>query len=548
MSQTHNVCLLPTIGDVEALLKAACLCADERYSSPEFSTVHSSLQNLFNYAIEECVTNGGNREPVEILLECIQDERSCLEHHNRRQARALYRQETINEVTNDLDNFPLRSIVVNRGIKLPTKGLDPLPQVVDDPDNIRRAREARENAYAAIVKPEASALPRSKHTPSKQSAKMADPAAETKQDKLYDAPSPEHDFPDGNVTLAEIAAFLPQSFKCWDIIDRVIWNGATTGDITALINKYRTMPNGDIVNNTVYRMMRGQMNKRGKEDRDYQKWTVGGHADIEKPSDFNPSSVSVTGFRRPVVSKDQSDEPADPIPFKDLAEGVEIMPKHKDALDLTRCVSYCVANPDEEWYYPTDFQRLLKECLGGPVTVHPDHGDAQVLLRLRSETAPVKRRHTKKNSSKEESEDSVDEVDTNMGKHKHSTTSTGESGNHLRVPNKHKKTTEKSSDTSQARRKSTRRIMPQESSFNFMNFDSENDTDDGAYCGPKRTKKNKAAPRRSAREKRKVSYAINDVQVDDNEEDKEDDEVGEDPDEDEDVADVVEDKMDEDED
>jgi hypothetical protein len=70
----------------------------------------------------------------------------------------------------------------------------------------------------------------------------------------------------------------------------------------------------------------------------------------------------------------------DPIPFQSLAEHVKKHPTGDDALDLARCVQYALCQPDEEWYFPTDFEALVQK-LGGPATVTNAHLDRQIFGR-----------------------------------------------------------------------------------------------------------------------------------------------------------------------
>jgi hypothetical protein len=318
-----------------------------------------------------------------------------------------------------------------------------------------------------------------------------------------------HEFPDGNITLAEVAAFLRRSFKSWDIVDRIIWNSTTTGDITALINKYRKMLEGPIANNTVYRMMRDQMDKRANKNKAYKTWTVGGHENIEEPGNFDSTCVSVKGFCRPVVFRNRFNEATVPILFKDLAKGLATMPECEDVSDPTRCVQYCNANPDDGWMYSNDFQQLFGECLDGPVQVFSHHGDAQVLLRLRTDTGLMKLRHIViKNHSYGSIDGSDEEAGKKQGKREHSEYLIDNYGNKLDSLDTHKNTHKKPSGKSQASCTTTERIESLHSRFNFANVDSEDDANDDAYQGPKRFNKSIAAPCRSRCKKLVVSYDV----------------------------------------
>ncbi|KAF2245308.1 hypothetical protein BU26DRAFT_432960 [Trematosphaeria pertusa] len=199
-------------------------------------------------------------------------------------------------------------------------------------------------------------------------------------DKLLDSPSPNLHFPHGSITVAEIACFLPQWYKSWDVIDRAISNGGTAAIIARLINTCRDMPNGKITSNTMYRMMKTSIEKRALQDEAYKGWCVSSHV---VPEDWDATSVSVAGFRIPyqthpfVVNRNKS---PDPVPFKDLTVGVKQMPTGFDALDLTRCVKYHLEHDGEEWNFPDDFEALIN-VLGGPTPLHPEHYDNAVFNR-----------------------------------------------------------------------------------------------------------------------------------------------------------------------
>lgn len=505
MSQVRHKRFLPSPEEVLELLEAARDGAEDQFDVPRYSYIHKALHSVYTQSIVEISENEGN--PAEILIESLQDERSVLDRHNRKEAKALFKYEAINELSEELGNFPLRFLATHQGIELPSWGVDPIFQTNDHSDVMAAACEARASAVTE-VKVEGFSMP-----------------SASSKDKLNDAPSPEHDLPNGNVTLVELAAFIPQSIKCWDVIDRIMWNGAKTQDITNLINKYRLMPAGKIVNNSVYMMMRGQMDKRSKVDADYKDWTVGAHRDIEVSDHYDADSLSVTGFRRPTIYRDRPDEPARLIPFKDLARGVAMWPEHGDALDLTRIVKWCASNPDEEYYYPTDFQKVLQECLGGPVTPQARHTDAEVLSRLRAGSDDSKPRYRTKmifkdSATDEFSTDDSEEGDNHqLGKRKRSSRSPRQINKRGRLGQGSAAT---DSHSTHVPRKANGRGVSRKN-FTCGDLGSDDDTDDDAYQGPKRMKKKMDAPRRSKRNLiSKVSYASDEMQFDEEESETED--------------------------
>ncbi|KAF2273613.1 uncharacterized protein EI97DRAFT_461039 [Westerdykella ornata] len=260
-----------------------------------------------------------------------------------------------------------------------------------EPNSLRVRPELPRNDVAAAKQPDPSPVaveqPQSRPEPSgdakargSQGTKSR-PTAHDDHNRLADAPGTNLDFPNGNITAVEILAFFPHWLKSWDVIDRLVSNGWTTSVMTRVINCLREMPNGPVASNTVLRMMAPSM--RHRPEGQYAKWTVGSH---QMPANWDPSSISVTGFRTPRLTHprtgngaDTLNAPVPPIPFKDLARGVEFWPAGYDALDLTQCIQYHVAHPEEEWRFPTDFGALLDRI--GRITVLPEHSDSVAFQR-----------------------------------------------------------------------------------------------------------------------------------------------------------------------
>lgn len=89
---------------------------------------------------------------------------------------------------------------------------------------------------------------------------------------------------------------------------------------------------------------------------------------------YDAEDLTLTGFElqsQHVPSKSHWGT-IESIPFKDLAIDVRKFPKSDDALDLTRCIQYAVEHPEEDWSYPSDFERLTDE-LGGPARARLEH-------------------------------------------------------------------------------------------------------------------------------------------------------------------------------
>jgi hypothetical protein len=381
--------LQPTYTDVMNMLDEAQLDVAGLYE--HLPQLCDELQEQYHAGIIAC--NARQRDPVRILLQHLRCERLLFEAYNKhRLGKAVNRYSkpvTLPAVTEkhfevwgddieeDLESFPLRCEVVVRGFNALTEHLLPIYQNGDH--------------LPANVMP----LPA---TPKKSSAKITKYPISTKKvratqnyDKLQGAPSPNLDFPVGNMSIAELAAFHPGAIKSWDVIDRYCGNGGSQASFAVMINHFRVMPRGSIPNNSVYRMMKGGMQQRAKVEERYTDWTPGSHHQYHDKERFDSASISVTGFRMASAGRNKLSAP--PIPIKDLAIGVKTFPLGDDALDLTRAVQYCLAHPDEVWMYPTDYERLVNQLPqdlrfavypAGPAPVQAGHHDRAVIGRYSS--------------------------------------------------------------------------------------------------------------------------------------------------------------------
>ncbi|KAG9195386.1 hypothetical protein G6011_00507 [Alternaria panax] len=342
--------------------------------------LRDELQTLFSENLMDC--NSQDTDPMKLLLQALKIERFTLDAYNKhRLSKAVTVFNTGNQSPenvieyNEKDNipeklewFPLRAEVARRGMEYTAQ---PIYQL--------RVTE-KESAARLKTIPEKTANGRSS-----AKGKRSTGFGSSSYDKLRDAPSPWLDLPHGNLTLVEMTTLVPHAIKSYDIMDRFLYNGALSGTFATLINQYRHMPYGHIENNSIYRMMKGPMDHRAKDDPTYKKWTVAKHATIKKPGNFDPTSVSVAGFRTPLNFNSRQSaaaitQPPPSILFRDMANGVKTMPSGYDALDLTRCVEYCLKHNDESWTYPRDFEKLVAQ-LGGAATVYYNHQDEAAILR-----------------------------------------------------------------------------------------------------------------------------------------------------------------------
>jgi hypothetical protein len=215
------------------------------------------------------------------------------------------------------------------------------------------------------------------------------------------APSWNLEFPNGCLTAVEMVVYCPHWLKSVDVITRFVNNGIKSVYLAAIINEHRDIPGNQgtiMVPNSTTVMMQYAMRRCG-----YDKWTISTHNKWHQDDNWNHYNMDVGLFRTPRITHPKQptraraghndtlscNTEASPVPFKDLAIHVKRHPTGFDALDLTRCILYAVAHPDEKWCFPTDFGALVKR-LGGPATITPSHCDQAAFSRraLQSFTTP----------------------------------------------------------------------------------------------------------------------------------------------------------------
>ncbi|KAL5114641.1 hypothetical protein ACEQ8H_007486 [Pleosporales sp. CAS-2024a] len=357
-SPTHGRCEPPSSSILpepnyrylKYLLKSAYKDATERYST--LPSLLNQLQLLYSNGISSCALDAF--APFEIMSQALRAEWNVLDSYNRHRLNGTESKADPN-IEEDLELFPFRCIVTICGYHDKTN-FDPIYQPQETPKlATRKARSGKATDTKATVQ-------------------------RSSYNKLYDAPPAKLEFPTGNMTISELAAFHPEALRSWDMIDRFLANGGSSAVFATVINHFREMPRGLIENNSVLRMMKTSMEQRAKIEPKFADWSVGSHNNLEGLETIDSTSVSVTGFSTPLKGK--NDTVQQPIPIQDFANGVKIFPQGYDALDFTRAVQYCQAHPDEPWLYPTDYDRLVMNL--GPATVCSGHLDGAVIARYTS--------------------------------------------------------------------------------------------------------------------------------------------------------------------
>jgi hypothetical protein len=218
-----------------------------------------------------------------------------------------------------------------------------------------------------------------------------------------DAPSRALLYPQtGNITAAEIMAFLPNSVRSHDIVFRFASNGATNKIMSTMANYFRQFDTkGAVDKNTLCHIMQKAMRDHGYDLTDANgntgiKWTNTLHKTTNMRNQDGPwdgTNLTLRGVLPQCAyylgDYDNENEPIDNVPFASLATGVQRFPSIElgDGLDLTRCVQYAKAHPQEKWLFPCDFQELTRR-LGGAIVVQEQHLDRAAFRRWNNGQTP----------------------------------------------------------------------------------------------------------------------------------------------------------------
>jgi hypothetical protein len=558
----------PTYTDVKAMLEAARIEVVVQYE--HLPLLCNELRTQYDEGMKECSKKVRKeaRRPTDLLLARLRGERyvfNAFNKHRLGQANWRYYKnfpvpenidarltELGEDIDEDLESFPLRLEAVERGFDALTENLAPIYQAADY-EALLINTTTNTHPRRSRNKGKATAKTSAKGTASSKQSRNGRPI--NNYDKLLGAPAPNLDYPVGNITIAEMAAFHPEAIKSCDVIDRFCRNGGTQASFAAMINHFRAMDRGPIENNTVLRSMQGSMRKRAKAEPGYAIWKVKIHHQFPQPHNFDPASVSVTGFSHSGDGKIKTS--ALPVLIRDMARGVNIFPTGPDALDLTRAVQYCLDHPDENWLYPDDYELLvsqlphdedLEDSAVGPLPVRAGHQDHAIISRYTAarqsagvRTGHARRPKTDRDSDNEDTDivdtdsdgDLDDEVqcDASSRKEKKRKRSVHDSDSDefdtlsAKLTNKRKKLTPKPRKSRQSRN-ATKDTAARRSHVKNGLFDDDLDTDsDGdTYVEPKKAtkvKKQIVKPRRSGRATTiKHTYNIDEATVLDDEHDE----------------------------
>jgi hypothetical protein len=193
------------------------------------------------------------------------------------------------------------------------------------------------------------------------------------------------------ITITELVVFLnnwavrtyPGAFRCAS-------NGVSMQIVADMINYHRTPGNKGPVTRSPFGHALATAIRSGRLHT-YStlkngvivptKWTFTLHQkestkDFHGPWDEN--KLTLTGFRHDGHSSHSKTEN---VSFASLASGVQRLPsvERGDGLNLTRCVQYAIAHPQEDLRFPRDFKRLTYQL--GRLPVGPEHYDHATVTR-----------------------------------------------------------------------------------------------------------------------------------------------------------------------
>ncbi|KAF2635511.1 hypothetical protein P280DRAFT_473780 [Massarina eburnea CBS 473.64] len=277
---------------------------------------------------------------------------------------------------------------------------------------------------------------------------------------LPGAPSPQLRFPRGRLTAAEIVAFCPEWMASWDVMDRFAFNGATTQVLAEMVMRYREQGEFKASANTVSRLFtrigepRGGEGGDGEGEREGEKEGEKGgqkeeqktpdedidvdaekdnttepkgktklkrktqsrlhhHAKHNTPKNWDPKNLDVRTFTPsplpPHPNPNANDMPTTtPAPthgiqFHDLLHGVTTIPSDRDALDLTRCVTWHRDNKEQDWLFPDQFEELVGQLAKskGVLVATDGNSDGEIFRRVKEEMDDKKRfKETEKGKGK----------------------------------------------------------------------------------------------------------------------------------------------------
>ncbi|KAF1912950.1 hypothetical protein BDU57DRAFT_581358 [Ampelomyces quisqualis] len=215
------------------------------------------------------------------------------------------------------------------------------------------------------------------------------------------APSRHLAFPQqGDITVAEIFAFLPNAVRSHDIAFRFATNGMNNHTAATIANYFRAPEdNKKATANNMCKLIQTPMRACGKYSYTVQTpvdgelkavvkgWSVGLHQKFNTKSmwevingPWDSKKLSLADLNVDVGAHHKL---INNVSFASLAVGVHRFPsiEQGDGLNLTRCVLYALTHTEEDFMFPRDFAMLTAHV--GAARVQPQHYDEATFNRWR---------------------------------------------------------------------------------------------------------------------------------------------------------------------
>jgi hypothetical protein len=197
------------------------------------------------------------------------------------------------------------------------------------------------------------------------------------------------------ITLCEFLSFLVNWYRTYDGAFRFASNAITTEIAVAIINYFRDPGDkGEICNNALCHIVTNAFEAGGVHKYTTVKdgvtkilpWSLGRHQEENTKDYYGPwdhENLTLTGFRHDGESSFENEKLMS-VPFASLANGVQRLPsvQRGDGLNLTRCVQWAVAHPEEKLLFPKDLKYLTYRL--GRLPVRPENYDQAIIARWRA--------------------------------------------------------------------------------------------------------------------------------------------------------------------
>ena len=212
----------------------------------------------------------------------------------------------------------------------------------------------------------------------------------------------------GKITASEIIGLLPNWLRSHDVVFRLTSNGIKNQIAANMVEHFRhhDPEKGKVIGNSICKLMETAMRDHGYTFPEMkivkgtltpveEEWTQTRHVKYNLKDNYgtwDPEDLSVADFFLQCeygLGKRGSGRIIENVSMASLGNGVKNFPSVQtgDGLDLTRCVQYAIAHPQEDLMFPRDFKKLTLSL--PPIALEPKHYDAATFARFKSGNTPT---------------------------------------------------------------------------------------------------------------------------------------------------------------